>query len=757
MNFRELRTVLAAWTLAMAVAVGASARAQDGQNLLRDPGFEAPPLTPGSAWREIPGDFDVVFDAVDVREGATSLRLDRRADSTSAFAAVAQAIDATPYRGQTVRFHAMARTALAPAPGFSGGGLWLRIDREGGARGFFDNMSDRPIRSGDWAAYEITGQVAGDATRITAGFLLNGVGSGWIDAASLEVVPDIPAADRSVERPTEDRLANLEAFARVYGAVRWFSGASDPQDPRWVTLAVGGVRDVEEAREPSELANRLLRWFEPMAPGVRFGTGDVSVTSVETGDLVRWRHTGVAFGNAAYSGERIAAEGAQVWRADLPRGLAFALPVTAQVSQAAEAQSGTLPASAQDRAVRLGAIVIAWNVFRHFYPYFTDDGRAWDAALPEWLAEAATAPDERAFGVVLERMVARLNDGHGNVWPKSEAYALPLIWQLVEGSLVVTGMPSDRPPVLSVGDVVLAIDGQPVVDALSAESGTVSASTEHHRIARATRQLLLREDSRPIVLSVQKADGQRDEVRVIPVPATSMIGVLAEPRPAPVSWLAAGVWYFDLTRLTTERLDEAMARVEPGQAVIFDARGYPGDIRPAFLGRLSSEPVTTPPFRIPVDLLPEGQSRTWKSVGWSVAPSSPPITGPVAFLTDTRAISYAETLMAMVAGHRLGEIVGGPTAGTNGNINPFSLPGGYRISWTGMEVVNHDGTPLTGRGVQPTIPVSPTIAGIAAGRDEVLQRAVEWVASASEPLHEPPLGQSIRAPSRAHGTGDLGL
>ena len=29
--------------------------------------------------------------------------------------------------------------------------------------------------------------------------------------------------------------------------------------------------------------------------------------------------------------------------------------------------------------------------------------------------------------------------------------------------------------------------------------------------------------------------------------------------------------------------------------------------------------------------------------------------------------------------------VGGPSAGTNGNINPFTLPGGYRIIWTGNE------------------------------------------------------------------------
>jgi C-terminal processing protease CtpA/Prc len=99
----------------------------------------------------------------------------------------------------------------------------------------------------------------------------------------------------------------------------------------------------------------------------------------------------------------------------------------------------------------------------------------------------------------------------------------------------------------------------------------------------------------------------------------------------------------------------------------------------------------------------------------------------VAFLTDERAVSYAETLLAIVRGHGLADIVGEPTAGMNGNINPFSLPGGHRIVWTGMKVVNHDGSALAGHGVQPTEPVTATIAGVRQGRDEVLERAIEVV------------------------------
>jgi hypothetical protein len=96
-------------------------------------------------------------------------------------------------------------------------------------------------------------------------------------------------------------------------------------------------------------------------------------------------------------------------------------------------------------------------------------------------------------------------------------------------------------------------------------------------------------------------------------------------------------------------------------------------------------------------------------------------------LAEDAAISYAETCLAIVEAYHLGEIAGEPSAGTNGNVNPFALPGGYRISWTGMKVLKHDGTPHHGVGIHPTVRVQPTIQGLAQGRDEVLEKGLELV------------------------------
>jgi hypothetical protein len=82
----------------------------------------------------------------------------------------------------------------------------------------------------------------------------------------------------------------------------------------------------------------------------------------------------------------------------------------------------------------------------------------------------------------------------------------------------------------------------------------------------------------------------------------------------------------------------------------------------------------------------------WKDYGWDLQPAEPQFSGTIVFLTDGRAISYAESVMGYVADRRLGTIVGGPTAGTNGNVAYFVTPGGFGVRFTGMRVTHHDGT-----------------------------------------------------------------
>jgi C-terminal processing protease CtpA/Prc len=128
-------------------------------------------------------------------------------------------------------------------------------------------------------------------------------------------------------------------------------------------------------------------------------------------------------------------------------------------------------------------------------------------------------------------------------------------------------------------------------------------------------------------------------------------------------------------------------------------------------------------------MLPDRLDSPYHESGWDVPAQKPYFKAPRVFLADGRAISYAETAMGIVEHYKLGDIVGEPTAGTNGNVNPFKLPGGYAVSWTGMKVLKHDGSQHHGIGILPTVPASRTRKGVAEGKDEILLRGVEVVKS----------------------------
>jgi C-terminal processing protease CtpA/Prc len=137
--------------------------------------------------------------------------------------------------------------------------------------------------------------------------------------------------------------------------------------------------------------------------------------------------------------------------------------------------------------------------------------------------------------------------------------------------------------------------------------------------------------------------------------------------------------------------------------------------------------VTCAQWHIPQVRFPDREHMTFQFSNWRVPPMTPRFTDKVAFIIDGRAISYAETYMGIIEHYRLTEIVGEPTAGTNGNVNPLFLPGGYGVNFTGMKVLKHDGSQHHGIGILPTVPASRTIEGIAAGRDELLEKAIEVV------------------------------
>jgi C-terminal processing protease CtpA/Prc len=111
----------------------------------------------------------------------------------------------------------------------------------------------------------------------------------------------------------------------------------------------------------------------------------------------------------------------------------------------------------------------------------------------------------------------------------------------------------------------------------------------------------------------------------------------------------------------------------------------------------------------------------------SLKPETPHYSGRVVILVDEVSLSQAEyTSMAFRASPRA-LVVGSTTAGADGNVSPFALPGGLNTMISGIGVFYPDKKPTQRIGILPDVEVKPTIAGIRSGRDEVLEEAVRQI------------------------------
>lgn len=172
-----------------------------------------------------------------------------------------------------------------------------------------------------------------------------------------------------------------------------------------------------------------------------------------------------------------------------------------------------------------------------------------------------------------------------------------------------------------------------------------------------------------------------------------------------------------------------LPQLEKAKGIICDLRGYPNGNHGFISHLLKEKDTSTAWMRVPKIIYPDQEKIAgFETFGWELQPKTPYLGDKkVVFIIDGRAISYAESYMSFIEGYRLATIVGQPTAGTNGNVNPFALLRNVSISWTGMKVVKHDGSQLHGIGILPDIYVDKSIDGVKSGKDEFLEKAIEVI------------------------------
>jgi C-terminal processing protease CtpA/Prc len=282
------------------------------------------------------------------------------------------------------------------------------------------------------------------------------------------------------------------------------------------------------------------------------------------------------------------------------------------------------------------------------------------------------------------------------------------------------------------GDVIRQLDGVAVEDLVAQWAPIYADSNEAARL-RDISHYMVRGSCGPAALVVLRGDQTLNlNPNRVPINTVDPSAGSTHDRPGDTfQMLGNGVAYLKLSSVQAAKSATYVQSAAGTKGLIIDIRNYPSEFVVFSLGNLLVS-VPTDFVRFTVGDVANPGAFHW-SPPLGLTPQQPHYGGKVVILVDEITQSQAEyTTMAFrtVPG---AIVIGSTTAGADGNVSTVPLPGNLSSYISGIGVFYPDNRPTQRVGIIPDIVVHPTIEGIRAGRDELLEEAIRQITVGSSP------------------------
>jgi C-terminal processing protease CtpA/Prc len=707
--------------------------------------FEVPPTSSGApgGWGGGPPGTIFADDKV-VHGGRWSARIERHSDSPGEFSTITKSIP-MDFSGTTVELRGFLRTEDLS----DWAGLWMRED--GDTPGLaFDNMEAQQLKGTTaWKQYSIQLHVVPEAKQLFFGLLVAGTGRAWADDLQLLVdgkpVWEAPKASPktvldvdhefddgsgiSINELTPVQIENLETLGRVWGFLKYYHPRVTSGERHWDYELFRVLPKILAARDQVAGNAVLQGWIAKL--------GSVSPCN----PCARLHEAGLQYqpdldwiANEKLLGPDLSRT-LQSIRENRLSDTQFYVSLVAGVGNPSfDHEPGYSNLKVPDFGFQLLSLYRFWNIVEYWSPYRDLTTEGWNHVLSVFIPRVALAKTAEFYRQELLAFIAEARDGHANLWSALDARPplgkcqLPVNMRFVDGLAVISGFSVPDPNSLAelkVGDAITELDGVPVGKLLESWKPYYAASNDSARLRDIARSMTrggcgqssirIRRGSQELELKVQ---------RVPPTAADSKFMTHDLPGP-PFRLLSKDVAYLKLSSAKSADAASYIEQAAGTKGLIIDIRNYPSDFVVFALGSLLVNSDTAFARFTTGDRANPGAFHWTKPV--TLSPQQPHYPGRIVILVDEMSMSQAEYTSMAFRATPGAIVVGSTTAGADGDVSPLSLPGGLRTAISGIGVFYPDKTPTQRIGIVPNVEVRPTIAGIRAGRDEVLEEALRQI------------------------------
>ncbi len=404
---------------------------------------------------------------------------------------------------------------------------------------------------------------------------------------------------------------------------------------------------------------------------------------------------------------------------------------------------------------RVAAFARLWSEVKYNFAFFDQVPELdWDRVLEEYLPNVVEEQSLDEYYRLLQRCIARLQDGHTGVWwgfRETVTGGPPLLIRSVEGKAIVAGLGTSREikaSELKPGDEITHVDGLSVQEILEQEVYPyIFASTPQGRDLKAYGKLLEGPKDSPVNIRIRSLNG-----------ATRDLTLTRHSKWKEKPWtqlpsfefkeLSHGTVYVAIRTFDSgdvvQQFDKIFEKVRKARGLIIDVRENGGgstDNAHGIISYLTDRPLKGSHWRTR-QYMPS--FRAWnQEEKWHEGAHDPvqprgenPFLGPLVVLIGPGTVSAAEDFLIPLHHSGRTTLVGERTAGTTGQPLLVSLPAGKARICTKRDTYP-DGREFVGIGVIPDVEVHPTREDIASGRDAVLEKGLELLRTSSAPWSAP--------------------
>lgn len=387
--------------------------------------------------------------------------------------------------------------------------------------------------------------------------------------------------------------------------------------------------------------------------------------------------------------------------------------------------------SMPDIGYRLLALFRYWNIIEYYYPYKYLIHAEWNKILFEFIPLFIEANDNLSYKLSILKLITRINDTHARLYdPIIEDYKgkriAPIEIGFVEGrAIVMSGFykpyyKTDYP--FRLGDQILKINNEPIESIVERKLQIIPASNYPAKLRLIARELFRTNNDKLIIDYERNGKLYIDTINTFSLQKSNIPYRFRQNKP-----------YYQVLKNNVSYIYPASMRggVIPDSintnGIIIDLRCYPSMDNKGYweFNQLYPAPIEFAKFTTGNATHPGLFTYLPTTKVGNYNPHY--FKGKKVILVNEITISHSEFMAMKYRCAPNSIVMGSTTAGADGGIIKVDLPGGISTYITGAGVYYPDGTETQQIGIRPDIEVLPTIRGIREGRDELLEKAIEYL------------------------------